>query len=462
MASPILRQASTSFRRHLRQWPRSLAARAPIAAARCYIDDPTQRTQFNTRVEEKADPSASQVRGDQPFVEEVEYVTLDPNGASASRLGPWLTGLLVGGLALTAYGVGSLYGTMTMWPKEVRGDLCSGLREGYKGDGSMSEQYLSRAWETTQKLPLEKFGSQPFLKTTGIGIALAGVYENNGKLAKAYQILEQCLNLLQQGLDPTSNLRTDLSPEERMRAVSIAYKLGELAQTLNKPKDEEEKWLVYSVETVLKDVMQAPLVAQAVVTDDAKKSQEVARGIVDELKLPSWVLKHDLAAPFEALGSFYSRTGKVSYAMPLYLQAISILIPPPPQVSSAEDQCRASQLMGNISELILRTRNDPESLVQAESWATKGLEVASRVRKSTLVKHPSCEVAYAYMLYNLAAIRDMAGDPDSARQLFVESLDQSKSIGLEEGVQGAERAIKELASGSQPATMPLPGSHSAA
>lgn len=96
-----------------------------------------------------------------------------------------------------------------------------------------------------------------------------------------------------------------------------------------------------------------------------------------------------------------------SYAMPLYLQAISILIPPPPQISSAEDQCRAAQLMGNISELILRTRNDPEAIVQAESWANKGLEVASRVRKSTLVKHPSCEVAYAYMLYNLGMIRDV-------------------------------------------------------
>ncbi|RXW13771.1 hypothetical protein EST38_g12084 [Candolleomyces aberdarensis] len=330
----------------------------------------------------------------------------------------WLTGLLIGGIALTAYGVGSVYGTMTMWPKEVRGDLRSGLREGYRGDGTMSEQYLSRAWETTKKLPLEKFGSQPFLKTTGIGIALAGVYENNGKLEQAYQILEQSLNLLQEGTNAASNLRRDLSPEERMRAVSIAYKLGELAQTLNKPKEEEENWLVFSVETVL-NVMKAPVVAEVVLTDQDMKSQEVARGIVEELKLPSWVLKHDLAAPFEALGSFYSSTGKVSYAMPLYLQAISILIPPPPQVSSAEDQCRAAQLMGNISELILRTRNDPEAIVQAESWATKGLEVASRGRKSTLVKHPSCEVAYACMLYNLAMIRDMAGDSHSARQLFV-------------------------------------------
>ncbi|KAJ2925252.1 hypothetical protein H1R20_g11828, partial [Candolleomyces eurysporus] len=373
----------------------------------------------------------------------------------------WLTGLLIGGIALTAYGVGSAYGTMTMWPKEVRGDLRSGLREGYRGDGTMSEQYLSRAWETTKKLPLEKFGSQPFLKTTGIGIALAGVYENNGKSEQAYQILKQSLDLLQDGIHTASNLRRDLSPEERMRAVSIAYKLGELAQTLNKPKEEEEKWLVYSVETVLKDVMKAPVAAEVVVTDKDMKRQEIARGIVEELKLPSWVLKHDLAAPFEALGSFYSRTGKVSHAMPLYLQAISILIPPPPQVSSAEDQCRAAQLMGNISELILRTRNDPESIVQAESWATKGLEVASRVRKSTLVKHPSCEVAYACMLYNLAMIRDMAGDSHSARQLFDKSLDQSRSIGLEEGIQSAERAIKELASGSQPATMSFPSSPSA-
>lgn len=38
----------------------------------------------------------------------------------------------------------------------------------------------------------------------------------------------------------------------------------------------------------------------------------------------------------------------------------------------------------------------------------------------------------------------MAGDSNSARRLFVESLDQSKSIGLEEGIQNAERAIREL------------------
>ena len=101
--------------------------------------------------------------------------------------------------------------------------------------------------------------------------------------------------------------------------------------------------------------------------------------------------------------------GFLSYAMPLYLQAISILIPPPPQVTSADDQCRAAQLMGNIAELILRTSMEPASVEQAESWVNKGLEVASRVRKSTFRTHSICEHAYAMMLYNLAMIRDVSG-----------------------------------------------------
>lgn len=105
MSSSILRQATASLRTQLRQGPRSLTARASAVSARGYVDDPTQRTQFNSRAEEKVNPSASQVKGDKPFVEEVEYVTLDPDNASKSRMASWLTGLLIGGIALTAYGV---------------------------------------------------------------------------------------------------------------------------------------------------------------------------------------------------------------------------------------------------------------------------------------------------------------------------------------------------------------------
>lgn len=104
MSSIILRHTTSSLRTQLIHAPRSLRAGAlRTGSVRGYIDDPTQRTQFNSRSEERAGPSASQVKGDQPFVEEVEYVTT--NRTSSSRLAPLLTGLLIGGLALTAYGM---------------------------------------------------------------------------------------------------------------------------------------------------------------------------------------------------------------------------------------------------------------------------------------------------------------------------------------------------------------------
>lgn len=360
-----------------------------------------------------------------------------------SRLGTWFTALLLAGLGMTAYGIGEIWGAMTIWPKEVRGDLRQGLREDVKGERDLAARYLYRAWETSKKMTLEQFGIHPYLKTTGIAITLAGALEADGKQEQAYQIYQEALNLLQEGPgNTTSRLRTGLSAPERLRCVAIAHKLGELAEELHKPEEEEEKWLVYSVETVLRDIMGAT--PAATVSIEKGEGKEELSDLMGHLKLPVWATSHDIAAPFEALATFYSKAGKISYAMPLYLQAVSILIPPPPQVTPADDQCRGAQLMGNISELILRTSINPEAVVQAEAWANKGLEVASRVRKSTFTTHPVCEQAYAMMLYNLAMIRDMSGDQEKARQLFTQSLVQYQQNGLSEGVENAERAIRDL------------------
>jgi hypothetical protein len=48
-----------------------------------------------------------------------------------------------------------------------------------------------------------------------------------------------------------------LTPEELLRQVSIAHKLGEMAETYDFGKEEEEKWLTWSVEKLLK-VVQEP------------------------------------------------------------------------------------------------------------------------------------------------------------------------------------------------------------
>jgi len=55
-------------------------------------------------------------------------------------------------------------------------------------------------------------------------------------------------------------------------------------------------------------------------------------------------------------------------------------------------------------------------------------------------------------------IQKMAGDQSKARQLFTESLDQSKSIGLNEGIHNAERAISNLGRGPAQVSSLLPES----
>ena len=92
------------------------------------------------------------------------------------------------------------------------------------------------------------------------------------------------------------------------------------------------------------------------------------------------------------------------YAIPLYLQAISLLVPPPnsgKRVSAAEI-CRGAhlpplivlvtscdnphhagaQLMSNLSELLMRGSPSPQKVHQAELWAKQGLSVIEKTQKN--------------------------------------------------------------------------------
>lgn len=144
----------------------------------------------------------------------------------------------------------------------------------------------------------------PYLKTSGIAICLAGVLEQDGKLEEAYKVYEEALLQLQHAMGSKPR---DLKGQEKMRAIALSHKLGEMAHDMRKPQEEEEKWLVWSVETILKNVMQAPAGDQA----DQDGSRRDMQVMGEELALPRWVVQQDLAAPFEALGSFYSRTGNI-------------------------------------------------------------------------------------------------------------------------------------------------------
>ncbi|KJA26587.1 hypothetical protein HYPSUDRAFT_279435 [Hypholoma sublateritium FD-334 SS-4] len=344
---------------------------------------------------------------------------------------------------------------MTMWPAAVRQDLRNGLRAKRKGDFEIAIQYMTRAWNEARAMPRDAFNEQALLKISGIGIALAGTLEEAGQLVRAFEMYQDVLQYIRTAhLGPViakntnadlDTLQASLSGPESYRTVALAYRLGELANKLSMPK-EEEKWLVVSVEALLR-LLNAPPPLGALSVPPEKNSKHT-RALIKQLGLPVMFYQHNIAAPFEALGSFYARTGNPTYALPLYLQAISILIPTPPAVTNAEDYCRGAALMGNISEMIVRYQirdGEPaEALVQAEAWANKGLELATTMREKVSKKCEACEEAYAVLLYNLAVVRELSGDKNRARQLLSESLEQSKAMGLDEGIKLANRALESL------------------
>ncbi|KAF9262498.1 hypothetical protein L218DRAFT_945333 [Marasmius fiardii PR-910] len=329
---------------------------------------------------------------------------------------------------MAAYGGYILYETMTIWPPEVRADLRDALAAKLQGDLSTSERYFHRAWLTIQTLPISSLGAQPYLKLTGIAVSLADVLDVANKPERAYDVCAEALGILRR-----DDVKGTLEGPERLRGVALASKLGELAEQLGKPREEEEKWKVWAVEEVLR-------IVKAEAKEEERRTMDLPM-----MPLPKWISKADVGSPLEQLGAFYARSGKLEYAMPLYLQAISLLIPPAPKQSSPEDRCRGAQLMGSLSELLMRGKPTPERIHQAEAWATQALAVLQKTRGGLNRKQIwTCEAAYAAALFNVAAFKEMADDTQTARKLYKEGLDQSRAIGMQDGIVEASEALRRL------------------
>ncbi|KAF5358836.1 hypothetical protein D9757_014253 [Collybiopsis confluens] len=351
---------------------------------------------------------------------------------------PWLTAVLVAGVAVSGYAGFMLYQTLTIWPPEIRSDLRDAVRAKYKNDLELSERHFHRAWTTIQSLPLETVGTQPYLKITGLAVAFGDILERAGKGEQAYDLYVQSLDILQQ-----DDVKNTLTGPERLRAVALSTKLGELAAQLKRSKVEEEKWLVWAVEELLR-IVKGPTDESLGGSGDDVDDYSQGKINFPLLPLPSWMNKTDIGAPLEALGAFYAHAGRLDFAMPLYLQAISLLIPPAPKKSSAEDRCRGAQLMMNLSELIMRGQPTPQVLHQAESWATQALGVTKKARRELSKPADLCEEVYAAALFNVATFREMAGDKSTARSLFREGLEQARSIEMTEGTMEASNALRRL------------------
>ncbi|KAI0066840.1 hypothetical protein BV25DRAFT_1795961 [Artomyces pyxidatus] len=357
-----------------------------------------------------------------------------PKQGSSFRVSTVFYALVGVGLAATVYGVYDFYGLLTMWPEEVRADLLPGIKAKHQGDLALSERYLKRAYDNALSLPIDTFSPSPYLKISALAITLSEVMEANDRPKYAYEVYTSSITHFQ------SNWSA-LDERERLRAVAIAHKLGEMADTYQLGEEEEERWLTWAVEEALR-IAKAAHAAKG----KGKEESNDETVVLAELDLPKWVSVADIGAPIEALGAFYARTGKLEYAVPLYLQAISLLVPPMNSGKSAspEELCRGAQLMSNLSDLFMRGARTTATLHQAEAWARQALSLIEKTRSKSGNGIDICEQAFAVTLFNLGSIREARDDPVAAGDLFRRSLEQSNKIGMREGIAEARQAIRRV------------------
>ena len=214
------------------------------------------------------------------------------------------------------------YKSFAIWPPEVRADLRAGVKAKHQGDLDLSERFLQRcahtcpfvplrsrshadgalrAYDTALALPLESLSPAPYLKISGISATLGDVLESNNRPKAAYDVYAAALAHLQAH-------SAELSGEERLRGVALAHKLGEMAYTYQVGEEEEERWLSWAVEEMVRVTKS---LGEAAGAGNVGPDGEEPKVILAELEMPRWMSVADVGAPIEALGAFYARMGNI-------------------------------------------------------------------------------------------------------------------------------------------------------
>jgi hypothetical protein len=148
------------------------------------------------------------------------------------------------------------------------------------------------------------FPPLPLLHTTGLAAAAANnLIINRLAPQRALPILTTALSDLDSSILP-------LSGPERQRRIGILNKLGEVCEKLGDDKGVED-YLGRAVTEGLKGIVEARREAAAATQNGGKKSAD--KGVADELEdvvMPKWLSKTDVAAVCDSLGQYYMRKEK--------------------------------------------------------------------------------------------------------------------------------------------------------
>ena len=284
-------------------------------------------------------------------------------------------------------------------------------------------------------LPLEKLSPEPYLKISGIASVLGDVLESNNRPQAAYEIYTSLLSKLQAAQNKTG--------PERLRGAAIAYKLGEMAELYQQPPEEEEKWLSFAVEELLRILRDSK---DLDVSSDVSQSE----GSIDlsEMEIPSWVNRTDIVAPLQSLGAFYGRTGKqecvrrvlhpVLRAQPSITDTLSHCTYPRfrswclqtlVKVQQSHDvevcshfasYCLCSSLnnglslgaliMNSLADSLVQSSPTPQRREQAETWVKKALAVVEQAKESANGDKEvlsQCDFVLISSLFNMGSLREV-------------------------------------------------------
>ncbi|KAI3629183.1 hypothetical protein CBS9595_000255 [Malassezia furfur] len=418
-------------------------------------------------------------------------------GGVSMRAGVLFVGLSALAVAFTTYGVWEYFAAFRVWPKELREPLRAALKAKNRGKFARSAKHFREAWDLARTLDPARLGGDALLKTTGIAVALGDVLEQDKRVDEAAEVYADALDeVLQRGAFATER-PAERTPQERMRAVALAQKLGDLAVggarvrafddgTAHRTSSPAEGYLSWSVSELMRLVQ----------TGGTPGGGPL---MLADLHLPPWVSAQELGGSVEALGAFYASHDIAEYAVPLYLQAISLLMPirgdgakrAPPTVA---ERCRAAILMNNLSQILAQGKRPPvpdgapapsvAPLDQALAWAAKGLDLATitSYRAGFLAELPEeerewllrfsgfdpakvggvapvveaesearlaqvrsqCLGTQFVLLYNLGMFHEMQGDVTTAKRLFARAMRQADALGLREARAQCARSLRRL------------------
>lgn len=313
-----------------------------------------------------------------------------------------------------------------VFPKDIKKILRLALLAERNGDLVQSKKCFMDAYEHG-KMELD------LMKLSGIGIRWASMLERFQEFKEAKEVYTKVYKELEKGIAIGKGKGDE--GFVKMRMVSVAQKLASISED----QKEVERYLAWSVEELLKLTLPQG-------NRSRENGKEKERIVLGELDLPEWVKEVELGSCLESLGDFYAKHGPPEYSLTLYLQALSILLPPKPRQKEPTilEKCHASIIMNNISQLHVQRK--PYKIKESREWLKKALELIPVGKDLTDEERFECLKNRMVIEENLGTLDEMMGDFGNAKQRFSGGKMVAEELGVRSWIDRCDENLNRIQS----------------